>query len=187
MKMWYGLVHYPDIVTRDIERIRRKYDPTAEVIGPHITVMFPVPEDVGKETVVRHISGVLAGWQPFPIHIKGLCRSWDNWLFLTLEEGRNEIIQMYEEIYRGPLLPYRRDDIEFIPHIGLGLFIKRAAAYDFKDPQRGTFDEEKYQAALEEAEVLNLDYQCVINKLNLLELTDDFTSIASSQEFMLSG
>jgi len=76
-------------------------------------------------------------------------------------------------------------DIEFIPHIALGLFVKKAAEYDFKDPQKGSFDVQNYRAALEEAEALNLDYQCVINELHLLELSDDFSSDAWNQEFLL--
>lgn len=76
-------------------------------------------------------------------------------------------------------------DIDFIFHIALGLFVKRVTDYDLRDPQREVLDAENYQAVLKEAVALNLDYQCMIDKRHLLELTDDFSSIASSQEFVL--
>ena len=184
--MYYALVQYPNIDTERIDQIRRKYDPTVDLIGPHVTIMFPVPESVGEGALVRHIEKVLKHRQPFQVRIHGFKKSWDHWLFLTLEEGNTNVINviaLYEEIYTGILAQYRRDDIEFIPHIGLGLFVKEGAQYDLKDPKQLDFDAQRYQQALLEAQALNLDFRCQVDKLHLVKLVDDFSSITPFEVF----
>jgi len=185
--MYYGLVYYPDIDITPINRIRKKYDPTFNLIEPHIGVMFPVPDSVGENELISHIESVVKEWKPFSIRISGLTKSWDHWLFLTLEEGNSEVKELYNRIYTGILEKYRRDDLEFIPHIGLGLFAKESKHYDFAEPRQLDFDEQRYLIALKEAESLNLDYRCLIDKLHLLKLTNDFSAIIRSKEFPLGG
>ncbi|MFQ5769749.1 MAG: 2'-5' RNA ligase family protein [bacterium] len=88
--MYYRLVYYLDIDSKLINQIRKKYDPTIAVIAPHITIMFPIPESVGKGELVQHIESVLKYGQSFPFHLLGLQKSWDHWLFLTLAEGNKD-------------------------------------------------------------------------------------------------
>jgi hypothetical protein len=185
--MYYGLVYYPKIDTNRINQIRRKYDPTFGLIAPHLAVLFPVPDDVSEEALVQHIESVLTSWKPFPIHIQGFCKSWDHWLFLTLQEGNDDVIKLNKAIYTRLLEPYRRNDIEFIPHISLGLFVMESADYDLKDPHQLEFDAEKYEAALREAEVLGLEYKCLLDRLCLVKLRDDFSRLERGREFHLSG
>ncbi|NIV93162.1 hypothetical protein GWN42_10255 [candidate division KSB1 bacterium] len=185
--MVYGLVYFPNIDFERINRIRKKYDPTVKLIDPHITIMFPVPDSVGEGKLEHHIESVLKRWRPFPIHICGFRKSWDHWLFLTLQEGNSDVIRLYSDIYTEMLSPYRREDIEFVPHIALGLFVKESAQYNYKDPKRLDFDEERFQQVLQEAEVLGLNYHCVVDKLHLVKLTDDFARIVSSKAFSLTN
>src|SRR5262245_16696800 len=130
LTMFYALVHYPTIDTERITQFRRKYDPYVELIEPHITFMFLIPESIGEQRLVAHIETVLNRWEPFLIHLKRLHKSWDHCLFLTFQEGEEDAVRLFREIYTGILEEYRREDIEFIPHIGLGLFAKEDAGYD---------------------------------------------------------
>lgn len=188
--MYYGLVYYPSFepgLVRQIRQIRAKYDPTVDLIEPHLTVMFPVPESVGEHMLIDHIQGVLQQWKPFPIHVCRTQKSWDHWLLLTLQEGNAEVIKLYGEIYTGILAEYRRDDLEFIPHIALGLFAKNAAEYDFNDPRPLEFDQRGYDQALREVEALAPDFHYVVDKLHLLKLTEDFSRIVATREFPVGG
>jgi 2'-5' RNA ligase len=185
--MYYALVHFPNIDTTHIDHIRSQYDPTAHLIAPHITVLFPVPDEVGENALVKHIEGVIKPWKPFPIRINGFHKSWDHWLFLTLEDGKAEVVRLHTEIYTGIIQPYRRKDIDFVPHISLGLFVKEGVNYDLKKPQELDFDERKYKAALQESGELGLDYHCVLDRLHLVMLMNDFSSIEVSREFLLGG
>jgi hypothetical protein len=60
--MSYALVHYPEINTKRIDLLRRRFDPQADLIAPHITLIFPLPETVGEPALGAHIAGVLRKW-----------------------------------------------------------------------------------------------------------------------------
>jgi hypothetical protein len=65
------------------------------------------------------------------------------------------------------LSPYLRRDIEYIPHIGIGLFVRKNAGYDALDPKMVDFDAKLYSQALKEAESLEIDSFDTIDKLVL--------------------
>jgi 2'-5' RNA ligase len=185
--MYFALVHFPNIDTTQIELIRDKYDPSAHMVAAHITVLFPVPDEIGENALIKHIDSVLKQWEPFPICINGLYKSWDNWLFLILKDGNAEVIRLQTQIYTGILKPYYRKDLDYVPHIGLGLFVKEGHRYDFKNPQYLEFDEQKYVVAVREVSQLGLDFRCVLDKLHLVTLANDFTNIKANREFLLGG
>lgn len=185
LRMFYALVHYPRIDTKQINKFRQKYDPHAGLIGPHITFMFLVPESIGEALLINHIDDVLSKWQPFPIHLKGLQKAWDHWLFLILAEGNEDVIRLHRDLYTGILANYHRTDIEFIPHLGLGLFVRRDANYDIRNPREVSLDVERYASALREAQQLDLDYHCDVDRLHLVKINDDISKIDWSKEFPL--
>ena len=168
--MIYALVHYPNVDTQRINLFRKKYDPQVDLIQPHITLMFPVPESIGEDNLVHHLQSVLSGWQPFPIHLQGLQKSWDDYLFLMVQEGNADIISLQSGIYTGVLADYRKEDIPYVPHLTLGVFAKNA---------------NEYAEALEEAKRLDLDYRCVLDKVHLVKVNDDRTQIVWNGEFPL--
>ena len=169
--MIYALVHYPDVDARGINQLRERYDPQAGWIAPHITLMFPVPDSIGEDNLVNHLENVLRGRQPFPIHLQGLQKSWDDYLFLMVQEGGANIAALHDDIYTGILAGHYREDVAFIPHLTLGVFSEDASAY----PQ-----------ALEEARRLDLDYRCVMDRLHLVKVNDERSRIVWNREFSLS-
>jgi len=181
--MYYALVFFPRTKINEINKIRQKHDPTFNLINPHMTIMFPIPDLALKGRIIKHIENVLKKQKSFQIHFGELKKSWDYWLFLTLKEGEQDIKKLYNEIYSGFFSQYRRDDIEFIPHISLGLFLKNQSEYDIKNPEELIFDEDTYRQALAEAKSLNLDFQCTVDNLDLVELNDDFTQIMPVKNF----
>jgi hypothetical protein len=183
--MYYAIVHFPDIDTTHIQQIRNKYDPTADLVAAHIPILFPVLDEIGEDALVHHFTSVIEHWEQFPIRINGLFKSWDHWLFLTLKDGNAEVIRLHSEIYTGILQPYQRTDIEFVPHIGLGLFIREGDNYDYKNPKELEFDEQKFELALNETNKLNFDYQCIFDKLHMVMIANDFSKIETSLEFLV--
>jgi hypothetical protein len=183
--MYYGLCHFLNFDTHLIDQIRRKYDPTVNLIEPHIGVLFSVPGHIGEGALIEHTNTVLRSWHSFPIRIHGLLKSWDHWLLLVLEKGNAEVSGLHRDIYSGILADYRRKDIEFIPHIALGLFVEQTAAYDYKNPRQMKCDVRKYEAALREAESLGLDFDTVFDTLQLIKLSDDFSQAVKGREFSL--
>ena len=184
--MYYALVLYPEVETERIQEIRREYDPTCNVMGPHITVVFPVPEAVGEAELVSHIESVLGNRRAFEIGLGGLVKSNDHWLFLTLVNGECEVKGLYQALYTGILAQYRRDDIEFVAHLGLGLFVKDQATYDWNKPQESDFDQQKYDAAMRDAETLSLDSTWEATTLHLVTVPDDVLQWAEGERASFS-
>jgi len=169
--MYYELLYYPRFDRKtgeDIEAFRRKYDPFADSWKPHIPFIFPVPcNEIEEEKLTEHVETVLRNWKPFPIQIGGFTKSWDHWLFLLLKEGNEEAIALHDELYTGILSPYLRRDIEYIPHIGIGLFVRKDAGYNALDPKEVDFDAKLYSQALKEAESLKIDSFDTVDRLVL--------------------
>ena len=167
--MVYVLVVYPDLEDDSkIQGLRKKYSPYYSVIKPHITLVFPFP-DMDREEIENHVSKILKNFTQFDLRLVGLVRSFDNWLFLGIEEGNDKIVELHDQLYTGILREHLRKDIEFIPHVGLGLFKT----------------DEEYQKAENEARKLNLDYKCKVESIYLLHLRDEKSEIDWSKQFIL--
>ena len=177
----YALVHFPDIDKTKINELRDEHDPYKDLIDVHITIVFPV--DVERQALENHIAEILVGWTPFAIHLKGLHLSFDQWLFLTVEEGNDKLVSLFEAMYTGLLAPHRRHDIEYIPHIGLGYF--GTEAYDLTGRSVAPLDESQYNEAIRKAEAANLDFKIQVERLTLVELDDQFTKADVVREFRL--
>jgi 2'-5' RNA ligase len=167
--MLYALVHHPAIELQHINRLRSKYDPQFHLIAPHITIMFPTPDSIGERNLVSHIEGVLDRWESFPIRLKGLQQSWDEYLFLLLNKGEGDVIRLHDEIYTGLLSEYRDEVRPFIPHVTIGAFSAKS---------------EEYAQALKEAEQLKLNYECMLDRLHLIKINDERSQIVWSKEFL---
>ena len=169
--MIYSLVHFPKIDAERIDQIRRKYDPQVELIQPHITVMFPVPESIGEDKLIDHLGNVLRNTKSFTIQLQGLSKSPDDYLFLLVKEGKDAIVDLHAQIYTGVLGHLRKTDLPYVPHVTLGVF-------------RDTGNE--YARALAEAKRLDLHYRCAMYKLHFIKIDDERKRVVSSREFLLT-
>jgi hypothetical protein len=181
---YYALVHFPEINTRKIEEFRKKYDPHYKLISAHIVIVFPISDAVGESRLVNHIKNTLSKWKPFDMHISGLKKSWDQWLFLVLRGGNSLAVKLHDKLYKGLLSKYLRKDIKYTPHIGLGLFVK--GTYNLKNPKKIPLDREKYSKALAKAKKLNFNYKVKVRRLHLVKLNNTFTKSSIVKEFLLN-
>jgi 2'-5' RNA ligase len=177
----HALVHFLNIDTTAVNAFRDQYDPYRDLIDVHVTIVFPV--DVERHLLEQHISEILAAWSPFTIRLKGLHLSFDHWLFLTVEDGNDRLVRLFEAMYTGLLAPHRRHDIEYIPHIGLGYFGKEE--YDLTVQSVAPLDEPRYNEGLRKAESANLDYETQVDRLTLVDIDDQFTKTTVLREFPL--
>lgn len=185
--MLHAVVFKPKIDQSKINAFRAKYDPHANLIDPHITLVFPINENsIDKQALIKHIENVLCKEKAFKIHLQGLEKSWDHWLNLILKDGNNDVIRLHDQLYTNVLAPFLRKDLRYTPHVGLGLFVSNSSQYNVTDPTLRTLDKEKYKMALQETETINFDYWTVLNNLELITLDDKATTIIDQQQFMLS-
>jgi len=182
--MYLSLLYYPGIEHRDFHAFRNKYEPFSSLLPEHLTFVFPVPEILGQEEIENHILEVCGLWNPFRVHFCSLEKSIDHWLFWTIREGNELVIRLHDDLYTGILAPHLREDLPYMPHIGLGLFSKED--YDLSNPTAElTLDSEKYLQARKEFEDLDLDLWFTIDQLTLLRVNAEFTECREIKTFQL--
>lgn len=109
-----------------IDAIRKKYDPLAEHVRPHITLVFPFESDIETNKLKEHIEIMISGIKPFQITLSGITPSIapvGNYLFLNIKEANAEIIELHKKLYKGILnefYPAWLKDIDFLPHMTVG-------------------------------------------------------------------
>lgn len=122
--MLYSLC-YPKLSVKDkafIQSYRGKYDlPFIQVVSHHFTIAFGLSE-IDAVQYTDHVRQIAAKTR----RIRFCCRyamlgnddSNDNYyVFLVPDEGFSEIVLLHDKVYSGPLAPYLRLDIPYIPHI----------------------------------------------------------------------
>ena len=181
--MYYALVNYPKIEDPEFHIFLKKYDPYSELLPPHITFIFSIPETIGFKDLKHHISQVIARWKPFDMHFCKLKKTEDDhWLFWSAEEGNEEAIKLHDEFYQGILAPHLRKDLPYTPHIGLGFF--SIEPYDFNNPKaKLTLDHTSYESARKEFQELNIDLWCKIDRLMLVSINADYTKCKDVMDF----
>ncbi|MGN0437157.1 MAG: 2'-5' RNA ligase family protein [Lachnospiraceae bacterium] len=136
-----------------IDDIRKQYDPLAEVISPHITIVFPFDMDVSNEELSEILDKRLADVKPFPIEIFGISKHEDrfgNYLFLNLTKGADDVIKLHDLLYKNEFAKLDLG-LEYVPHITVGKLE----------------NENKLNEAYEKIKEFNGKFSCVIDKISV--------------------
>lgn len=177
----WAVVFYLQPAHGGIEELRQRHDPTAELVRAHITVVFPIPGTVARGDLVEHIEGALARTDRFQIRLGGFDTAHDHWLLLTLSSGQERFRELHSLLYTGVLEEFRRQDLDYTPHVGLGLFLRQGVTYDWENPRESDFDQARHSAALEEARALDLGQPMLVEELHLVALPSEVIDWASGK------
>lgn len=170
----FAVVYFLKTDLDKLDSLRKKYDPNWRIISPHMTIVFPLI-DVSEDELSRLVKDVADNTKSFPLHLKGLTKSSDDYLFLLAKEGNEEIVKLHDKLYSGVLTPYLRKDIPFIPHITLGYF----------KTSDNVFNQELFEKAYIQADEMNIDINCNFNNIALIK-GDGLTSPKIIQIFNLA-
>ena len=114
-----------------IDEIREKYDPLANNVRPHITLVFTFESNLTSLEIKEHLNKVLSETSSFRLTMGDIIKI-DNplgmYLFLTIKEGMEEIKKLSLKLYEGILEPYKAawfNEKTFLPHMTLGNFTSR--------------------------------------------------------------
>lgn len=185
--MYYFLAHFPKIDYSQINIIRKKYDPNYSFIDPHIAIVFPVDASIGEEKLIDHIEALIKTWKPFQISFSGLEKSWDYYLYLTIQEGGEQIISLHDSLYSGMLSSFWLKDLPYKPHITLGFFADKQAKFDRSDFGDVRFNENDFNEAISVAESLDMNFQTTFNNVTLISREDKKSPAIIVKEFLLDG
>ena len=110
---------FPDLGA--IQSIREKYDPLANYIAPHITIVFPFESDWPLGALKAHFDDALKGVKKFPVLLKDFTGDFrDGYLFLNVKKGNDQIIELHDRLYCGILEPFLVRKATYCPHLTVG-------------------------------------------------------------------
>jgi 2'-5' RNA ligase len=106
-----------------IQEIREKYDPLYKHVEPHITLVFPFWSELSTEELRAHIMESVRGINRFNIKLQGISNGGNGYIFLDIQEGANQIIELHRKLYTGclePFYPLFLKEYKYLPHITVG-------------------------------------------------------------------
>jgi 2'-5' RNA ligase len=182
---YYTLLYYPKFTDDKVNEFRKKHDKHHKKWKAHLTLIFPISDkEIEEKVLIRHLELILKKWKKFDIHLKGLEKSWDHWLFLILKEGNEKVIKLHDELYTGPVKIFLREDITFIPHIGIGEFADNKE-YTVVNPKKFGIDKKKFDEANKDAINMNFNYWSKIDKIILEKFDESLNYVKVVKEFEL--
>nr|WP_302597514.1 2'-5' RNA ligase family protein [uncultured Cellulosilyticum sp.] len=146
-----------------VENIRDKYDPLAHKVNAHITLVFPFCSTYSTRELELWLKKILKNVEPFEVELKGISmasNAFENYLFLNIVRGREEIMQLNETLYDGLLREFK-SDLPYIPHMTLGKLQNK----------------EELDAAYEEVKKLQNTFVARIDTVYIEEIDEDDSSI----------
>lgn len=136
-----------------IDEIREKYDPLAQLVRPHITLVFPFENEMSNSKIADILTVRLRNIKPFEIVLNGITKQEDrfgNYLFVEVQEGAKEICSIHQILYDNEFreldlgLPYK-------PHMTIGK-LRTAGALS---------------KAYEEMKHMDQTFKTVVNKISV--------------------
>ena len=125
-----------------IEQLRRRFDPLASRIAPHITLVFPFESELSADQLRAHIGQAIQGIAPFKVQLRGITEHDGEYLFLNVVRGVDRLIELHDRLYSGPLASHLMPEIPYHPHVTVGRLAGRTAlsnALAIAREVRGTF------------------------------------------------
>ncbi|HDR4423471.1 TPA: 2'-5' RNA ligase family protein [Bacillus cereus] len=114
------LLFLNEMSINEIEDIRKKHDPLFGLIPPHITVIFPFESSISNDELKLHILKLSKGIQEIEIKFANQITDEGEYLFLRVEKGKEQIEELHDMLYTGPLIQFLKEDITYIPHVTVG-------------------------------------------------------------------
>jgi 2'-5' RNA ligase len=114
---------FPEFENIDvINDIRKKYDPLADLVLPHITLVFPFDSELTNEEINLYLKESLSDIHPFKVELEGFSKQEDrygNYLFLNVVQGMDVIKNIHDILYKDKLKQF---DVgyDYVPHMTVG-------------------------------------------------------------------
>lgn len=138
-----------------IKDLRAKYDPLASLIPPHVTLVFPFESIITTDALRDHLQKSTFGLKSFDLVLKGITGAEQEYLFLNVKVGNNEIIQLHDELYTGTLKQYLNRSLTYIPHLTVGRLTDKKA-FEIALAETEQFNE-AFETKVHEIAVENID------------------------------
>ncbi len=105
---------------QQIVAVRGRFDPLAETIAPHLTLVFPFDDPMSDEALEGHLRRAATDVPRFPITLGEITAHDGEYLFLNVKSGNDAVIQLHDALYTGALAIHRSRRHTFVPHVTVG-------------------------------------------------------------------
>ncbi len=136
MSLTLAVVSFPHLdqqAVQVIQQHRERYDTAHfQMIAPHITFVFPCFAFTSEE-FCNAILNQIASINSFEMEFNTACVVQDSFsanyhLFLIADKGNSTCYRIHDLLYDSILLPERRFDIAYIPHLRMGTYVSSVEA-----------------------------------------------------------
>jgi len=103
-----------------IMALRQRFDPLAERVAPHLTLVFPFESTLSPTELQAHVQHAVGGVSAFPLTLADVTGSEGAYLFLNVKRGNDDLIALHDRLYTGCLRPYLALTYTFVPHLTVG-------------------------------------------------------------------
>lgn len=150
-----------------LQEIREKYDELANILPPHITLIFPFKDNITNKMLKQRLKQVVNGIKPFRIKCGGITFYEDinigkYYIFLNVVDQNNEIRNLHNKIYEKILFKEKRKEYNYIPHITLGTVDMIDNTINLDDEFETIVDEFAVES-IGEGEVSNIEFKVSLN------------------------
>ena len=151
-----AIVLFPKFDNIDaIQAVRKRFDPLAGYIAPHITLVFPFESALSTEELREHIARALQGVKRFSVQLRGITGDFrDGYLFLNVKRGNDSIIDLHDRLYQGTLEPFLFRKVTHCPHITVGR-LEQQTEFDQALEELAGFSEQ-FEADIDRVSVENI-------------------------------
>lgn len=120
------VIAYPSLSPADyarIQSVRKLHNTLYNIIGPHFTIVFSVP-DMEAGEFIEEIKEQSKGITAIPFALRCAVINKDSFsnnydAFLVPDEGHSAIVKLHDRLYAGKLSRHHRLDISYIPHLSI--------------------------------------------------------------------
>lgn len=117
----YAIVAFPHTDSLEaIESVRQRIDPQAGMIAAHVTLVFPFQSPLPSGAIRSHVAGVAERTAAFRVRLAGVRISDGEYLYLDIDEGRQHVIALHQQLYTGPLADFHSSERPYEPHVTIG-------------------------------------------------------------------
>ncbi len=146
-----------------INSIRSKYDPLADLVMPHITIVFPFLSKMSNEDISTILNRELMDISPFELVLEGFSKQenpYGNYLFLNVTKGEKIIQEIHQRLYKNE---FKIFDIglNYKPHLTVGKFL----------------DKDLLNRAYADVNSINSKFITIVDRICVEEIGEDEKSI----------
>ncbi len=111
----------PSEVSGDVEAFRAGHDPTARTVAAHVTLVFPFASALSSVQVAAHVRRIASRWPVLPAEFAGSDAFEARFVYLRMTRGRQALAELHDQLYRGVLAPFLRQDFRYELHLTIGV------------------------------------------------------------------